>query len=343
MTIGAVALDTGTLIVLVTPPEVVVTTVTVSRALAPTGTGSNPPAFIAAVTKDPVAGLNALAVSPSSTVPGGIARYVTLSSAALLDCATPGARGASDPRAASGIGFGARSDTSIPFEPGCSGPRTSRTATPVVAPLEAVIVSRPESTAVTSPALETVATDGSRVTHVTGPSINVWPFPSSSVALSCNVPFDGMPVESGDTVTFARVGDQTVTNAVPLMPVTIAVIASRPRTSPVTSPADETAATAGVLLLHVTAPTRSSFPLASHAVALSCADWPVRIVSVSGEILRTAGMYRTLSGLVQPPNQLSRKTIATVTTAQRLRPRMLPPPIEREPRPIERIGGRRIA
>src|SRR3989442_11106645 len=133
MTIGAVALDTGTLIVLVTPPDVVVTTVTVSPALAPTGTGSSPPAFIAAVTKDPVAGLNALAVSPSSTVPGGIATYVTLSSA-LLDWVTLGAWGGSDPSVACGVGFGARSDTSIPVDGGCTGPRTSRIATPVLPP-----------------------------------------------------------------------------------------------------------------------------------------------------------------------------------------------------------------
>ena len=38
---------------------------------------------------------------------------------------------------------------------------------PVWPPLVAVIVSRPESTAVTSPVPETVATDGSRVAHVT--------------------------------------------------------------------------------------------------------------------------------------------------------------------------------
>ena len=120
MTIGAVALDTGTLTVLVTPPAVVVTTVTVSPGLAPTGTGSSPPSFMAAVTRDPVAGLNACAVSPSSTVPGGMATYVTLSSAALPACATPGAREVGDPTGACGVGFGARSDTSMPGPDGCA-------------------------------------------------------------------------------------------------------------------------------------------------------------------------------------------------------------------------------
>src|SRR2546427_5581748 len=93
------------------------TTLFRSPALAPTGTGSSPPSLMAAVTKDPVAGLNALAVRPSGTVPGGIATYVTLSSA-LLDCVTLGAWGGSDPSVACGVGFGARSDTSIAFEPG---------------------------------------------------------------------------------------------------------------------------------------------------------------------------------------------------------------------------------
>ncbi len=73
MTIGGVAVVTGTRVAAVAPPAVVVTIVTVSPSLAPTGTGSRPPSVIAAVTSDALAGLNTWAVTPPGTVPGGIA------------------------------------------------------------------------------------------------------------------------------------------------------------------------------------------------------------------------------------------------------------------------------
>src|SRR5207245_1798358 len=110
MTIGGVAVLTGARVAAVTPPALVVTIVTVSPSLAPTGTGSSPPSVIAAVTSDALAGLNTWAVTPPGTVPGGMATYVTLS-LALFRRASPAVRARRDTSATWGVGLGARSAT----------------------------------------------------------------------------------------------------------------------------------------------------------------------------------------------------------------------------------------
>ena len=77
-----------------------------------------------------------------------------------------------------------------------------------------------------------------------------------------------VPVK-GFTTTGGGTG-ATCTDAVPITPATLAVIVAGPVLTPVTSPAGETLATAGLLDAQVVVRPGRTFPAASRAVAAIC-------------------------------------------------------------------------
>jgi len=76
-------------------------------------------------------------------------------------------------------------------------------ALPPVPSLVAVIVDEPGATPVTNPVLETVATLGLLLAHVTGRPVSGVPAASFSVAVSCIVFPTGSSPDAGDTSTEA--------------------------------------------------------------------------------------------------------------------------------------------
>src|SRR3989441_845448 len=147
-------------------------------------------------------------------------------------------------------------------------------ALPVFPSLVAVIVTALAATPVTSPVEDTVATAGALDAQVTDRPESTLPAASRSVAASCTV---------APTITTAVAGliptDATGTFATPiaadaLFPSLVAVIVVVPAATPVTRPAAEPVATAGLLLAQVPARPRSGFPPASLGVAVSCTAPP---------------------------------------------------------------------
>jgi len=90
----------------------------------------------------------------------------------------------------------------------------------------------------------------------------------------------------------------TVIAAVPLCPSLVAVIVAGPAATPVTSPVDETVATALLLVVHVTARPVSTFPDASFVVAVSCTVAPTLTVAIAGLTVTDA---TGADGVVVPP------------------------------------------
>ena len=134
-----------------------------------------------------------------------------------------------------------------------------------------MIVAVPFATAVTSPAVDTVATDELDVVHVTvAPDIAVPP-PSFTVALTVTVsPSDAKVFVLGDSST-VDVTCATVTADVAVAEPEVAVIVAVPSATEVTSPVDETVATLGVVEAHVTGESGMTVPPASLTVAVNVA------------------------------------------------------------------------
>src|SRR6266480_2075608 len=116
----------------------------------------------------------------------------------------------------------------------------------------------------------TVAAGLLLLAHVTVRPVNMLPFASLVVAVSCTVCAGWTAAAVGDTVTVATGAAVTVMAAVPLCPSLVAVIVAPPATRAVTNPWPFTVATVVLLLAHVTVRPGSVFPFASFGVAVSC-------------------------------------------------------------------------
>ena len=107
--------------------------------------------------------------------------------------------------------------------------------------------------------------------HVTVLPVSTFPSASFMVAVNCVVPRINALEGDGATVTVETGTSVTVTAEVPVFPSLVAVIVVVPGRSPVTSPAGETLATAGLLDVHETARPVRVLPAASFIVAVSVA------------------------------------------------------------------------
>src|SRR5881394_137137 len=83
-------------------------------------------------------------------------------------------------------------------------------------------------------------------------------------------------------------GAETATDAVPLFPSLVAVIAADPAATPITSPLVVTVATEGLLVAHVMVRPERGLPLASFGVAVSWIVPPARIDAAAGLTLTDA-------------------------------------------------------
>ena len=145
------------------------------------------------------------------------------------------------------------------------------TVTEVVAvnePNVAVIVAEPSATEVTRPADETVATDEFDVPHETVAPLIVLPVPSLTVAASVAVSESDAKV-STISDSFRLADTATVTEAVAVSELEVAVIVAEPVAIPVTNPVDETVATDEFDVPHVTVAPDRVLPTASLTVAVS--------------------------------------------------------------------------
>ena len=163
---------------------------------------------------------------------------------------------------------------------------TVTVAEPTLPSLVAVMVAEPAALPVTSPLVLTVAIVVLLLDQVMGRPGNGLPFPSAAVAVSRTVCPACTEAEDGLTLTVATGMAVTVTAAVPFWPSLVAVIVAVPATTPVTSPLPSTAATALLLLDHVTVRPDNGYPSASSGVAVSCTPAPI-------STLTSAGLTRT--------------------------------------------------
>ena len=132
-----------------------------------------------------------------------------------------------------------------------------------------MIVALPSATEVTRPDDDTVATDEFDVVHVTVAPDMVAPPVSFTVATSVVVSASEAKLRLvGESVTEAAVW-ATEIPAVPLTEPDVAVIVADPAATPVTSPADDTVATAASDELHVTLAPLIVAPFWSLTVAVS--------------------------------------------------------------------------
>ena len=130
------------------------------------------------------------------------------------------------------------------------------------------MVAVPFTTAVTSPADETVATDAADVDQVTVAPDMAVPPASFTVALTVTVsPSDAKVFVLGESSTVDATC-ATVAVAVAFADSESAMIVAVPSATAVTSPADETVATLGVVEAHVTVAPDITVPPASFTVAV---------------------------------------------------------------------------
>src|SRR3989475_3733974 len=106
---------------------------------------------------------------------------------------------------------------------------------------------------------------------------------------------------AGLTVTEATGTLDTVTAAVPLCPSLVAVIVAALAATPVTSPVEDTVATAGVPDAQVTDRPESTLPAASFRVVVSCTVAPTSTTAVAGLTVTDAtGTIATVTLAVPP-------------------------------------------
>ena len=133
----------------------------------------------------------------------------------------------------------------------------------------AVIVAEPTATAVAMPLELTVATAGLLLLHVTVRPSRAFPTASFGVAVNaCVVPTLIVAV-GGVRATEATGTFTTVTAAEADLVSEVAVIVAEPTATAVAMPLASTAATAGLLLLHVTVRPDKALPTASFGVAVN--------------------------------------------------------------------------
>ena len=151
------------------------------------------------------------------------------------------------------------------------GATTVTVAVPVWPSLVAVIVTGPPTaTAVTSPPPETVATPLFDDNQETTRPVSVFPAASRVVGVSCTTAPGVSDGEAGDTVTLATGGGITVTVADPSCPsLDATIVTGPPMVTAVTSPVDDTVATALFVDDQVTVRFVRLPPVASSVVAVS--------------------------------------------------------------------------
>jgi len=159
-----------------------------------------------------------------------------------------------------------------------------------------VIVAVPLVTAVTSPADETVATEASDDDHVTVAPDITDPDASFTVALNVTVsPRDAKLFVLGETVTLVGTWP-IVTEAVPVAEPEVPVIVVLPSATEVTSPTDETVATAASEDDQVTVAPEITEPAASFTVVIKLAVSAIdEKVSEVGETSRVAATCETVT------------------------------------------------
>jgi hypothetical protein len=114
------------------------------------------------------------------------------------------------------------------------------------------MVAVPVPTPVTTPAEETVAMVLSLVDHPTIRPGRMFPLASSVKAARFALWPATVATVAGVTVTVATGTGRTVTDADPCLPSTVATMTALPGLNPVTMPDEDTLASDGVLLAHVT-------------------------------------------------------------------------------------------
>jgi hypothetical protein len=131
--------------------------------------------------------------------------------------------------------------------------------------------------AVTSPDAETLASPGAPLDQLTGRPGKGWLLALNATAESWTVDPTMMLDVAGLTDTVATGSGVTVTEAVPDFPSLVAVIVAEPVAIPVTSPPDETVATAVLFDEKLTGLPESGFPCPSVGLAVSCVVRPTLI------------------------------------------------------------------
>src|SRR5213082_1144197 len=170
---------------------------------------------------------------------------------------------------------------------------------PLLPSLVAVIVAVPAALAVARPPLLTLATPVLLLAHVTTRPDKVLPFASLSVAVNCAVCPTCTPADAGVTATEATGTAVTAMDDVPLCPSLVAVIVADPAATAVTSPLPLTRAIVVSLLDHATTRPDKILPLASLAVAVSCAVCPTDTVADDGvTVIEATGAFVTVTTAV---------------------------------------------
>jgi hypothetical protein len=118
--------------------------------------------------------------------------------------------------------------------------------------------------------------------HVTTRFVSTLPFASFAVAVNASVTFTASVAEGGDTTTLLTGTSDTVTVAVPLCPLLVAVIFAVPVPTAVTTPLDEMLAMPVFELDHTTGVPVTTAPVASRVVAASCVVCATNIDTESG-------------------------------------------------------------
>src|SRR5687768_4905679 len=146
-------------------------------------------------------------------------------------------------------------------------------AVPATPSLVAVIVTAPGLSPVTPPVLDTTAIVlllEVQPTTRSGSSV----VPARTVAESCTEAPTAIPVDAGATETLVTATGLTSMVAEPVRPSMVAKMTALPVPTPVTMPADDTVATDGAPVVHVTVRPVSTVPRASRATTVSVADCP---------------------------------------------------------------------
>jgi hypothetical protein len=159
---------------------------------------------------------------------------------------------------------------------------TVNTLLPDFPSLVAVIVAVPVLSPVATPDADTVATVMSLDAHVTTRPVRTFPLASLVVAVKVAVEVLATLAVDGATATVATGTGVTVTTALPDFPSLVAVTVVVPATKPVTTPAELTLATSGLLDVHDTTRFVTTVPLTSVTVAVSGVVEPTTTLAVAG-------------------------------------------------------------
>jgi hypothetical protein len=146
---------------------------------------------------------------------------------------------------------------------------TVSSAAPVFPSLVAVIVAGPSLTAVTTPALDTVAIAELLEVQTTERPVNTPPLASSVVAVACAVSTAVIMAGTRATVTEATGTWITVMVALPLCPSLVATISAVPGATAVTTPVADTVAIPGAADDQAIARPVKTLPLPSRVTVVA--------------------------------------------------------------------------